>query len=545
MRAATALLVVASAAAVVAFLPADLGGSATYMTTHGTSMEPRFHTGDLAIVKPANHYAVGDVVAYRSPSLHNLVLHRIVAIHGLHYVFKGDHNSWRDADHPSRADLVGKLWLHVPHGGSVLTAVHRAWVFVLAGGLLLLTGTTGVVVGRRRRRTRRGAAAVEPIRPRATRPRRGRRRAPRRVTPGAGGISRSARRGAKRLRVLAALELGASAALVVCIALGTLTWARPASRFVSEPVRYTNQGEFGYGATVGAGPVYGDGAIRTGDPVYLRILDKIAVHFGYRFAASAPHAVSGTVALSVDVQDASGWRQTVPLVAPSRFSGDHARVETTLDVAQIQALVAAAAGATGVRPTTQTVRIVADVQVAGRLAGLRVDDRFSPGYTFELDPLVLKPDAGVDARTSGTSPRPSARGSVTDSVRRPTTAGAFGLTVAVGTARWSAVGGAALALLVLLVVAAKRRPLHRNEVARIDARDGRMIVPVAASSPGSQLVATVDVTSMPDLVRLAERYDRLILHQTRRGNHVYLFEAEGIVYRYCTQGVRAAVPEAS
>ena len=43
------------------------------------------------------------------------------------------------------------------------------------------------------------------------------------------------------------------------------------------------------------------------------------------------------------------------------------------------------------------------------------------------------------------------------------------------------------------------------------------------------------VTTMSDLVRLAERYDRLILHESRGGTHVYLFEAEGIIYRYSTQ----------
>jgi hypothetical protein len=96
-----------------------------------------------------------------------------------------------------------------------------------------------------------------------------------------------------------------------------------------------------------------------------------------------------------------------------------------------------------------------------------------------------------------------------------------------------------LSALVLLVVSLLLRPLRRNEVALIDARDGHMIVPVAASEPGTQRVATIDVTSMSDLVRLAERYDRLILHHARDGAHVYLFEAEGIAYRYSIRDVEA------
>ena len=54
------------------------GGGTTYLATHGTSMEPRFPTGDLAILRPADSYAVGDVVAYWSESLDTIVMHRIV-----------------------------------------------------------------------------------------------------------------------------------------------------------------------------------------------------------------------------------------------------------------------------------------------------------------------------------------------------------------------------------------------------------------------------------------------------------------------------------
>jgi signal peptidase I len=535
-RAATALLVVACAAGVVLFLPANLGGSTTYMITHGTSMEPSFHTGDVAVIKPVNSYEVGDVVAYRSHELHTLVMHRIVKIDGAHYVFKGDHNSWKDPEHPTRADLVGKLWLHVPQGGEVLGAVHRAWVFVLAFGLFLLFGTTGVAVGRHRRRKRRIALATDPVRPRPTQPKRRRRRqhTPRRSPARVNGMSRAARRGSRRLRVLAALEYGAGAVLVASLVLGTLAWARVPTKYVSVPIRYTNHGAFSYSAPVDAGPVYGDGGVKTGDPVYLRILDKISVRFAYDFSSTAPHAAAGTMALSVDVRDESGWHQTVPLVPATAFARSHGKIEATLDVSQVQGLIAAAAGATGVPPSTQTVQLRADVAVRGVVGGRRVTDRFAPHYDFTLDALVLKPVL-VPTGTRTDAANPVAAGLADKAVRQPATIGLFGVGLDVALLRWVTLGCAVLSLLILLVVVAKRRPLHRDEVARIDARDGHLIVPVASSSPGSQRVATVEVTTMPDLVRLAERYDRLILHESRGGTHVYLFEAEGIIYRYSTQ----------
>jgi hypothetical protein len=302
------------------------------------------------------------------------------------------------------------------------------------------------------------------------------------------------------------------------------------------PIRYTNHGTFSYSASVGAGRVYADGGVKTGDPIYLRILNKVSVRFAYDFSSLAPHAAAGTMALSLDVRDASGWHQTVPLVPATAFAHSHGKIDATLDVAQVQGLIAAAAGATGVRPSTQSVSVLADVRLRGEVAGRPVTDHFSPRYDFQLDPLVLRPTAANPGTGDhGATPGTVAAGSVDNTVRRPATMGAFGLAVDVALLRWVTLGGAVLSLLVLLVVMAKRRPLHRDEVARIDARDGHIIVPVASSSPGSQRVATVDVTTMPDLVRLAERYDRLILHESRDGTHVYLFEAEGIIYRYSTQ----------
>jgi len=106
-------------------------------------MEPSFKTGDLAIVKPAGQYRVGDIVAYHSSLLHIVVLHRIHAIHDGRYTFKGDNNSFLDPVHPTRSALIGKLWLHFPHGGVFLTALHTpitAGVLIGVAGLLLLRG---------------------------------------------------------------------------------------------------------------------------------------------------------------------------------------------------------------------------------------------------------------------------------------------------------------------------------------------------------------------------------------------------------------------
>src|SRR5262249_39968368 len=141
--------------------PPNFGGSTTYVSTHGISMEPSFHTGDLALVRAQSAYRLGQIVAYRSRLLHTIVLHRIVARDGARYVFKGDNNSYRDPEHPARDQLVGALWLHVPHGGMELAPLPNPVTLALfAGVAALLLFTEG---DKRRRRRRGGRPAPTPV----------------------------------------------------------------------------------------------------------------------------------------------------------------------------------------------------------------------------------------------------------------------------------------------------------------------------------------------------------------------------------------------
>src|SRR5688500_20357400 len=85
------------------FWPLALGGGTTYVATHGNSMEPGFRTGDLAVLRPATTYSVGDVVGYDSPTLDTIVMHRIVAEVNGRFVLQGDNHDWLDEDEPAAA----------------------------------------------------------------------------------------------------------------------------------------------------------------------------------------------------------------------------------------------------------------------------------------------------------------------------------------------------------------------------------------------------------------------------------------------------------
>jgi len=143
----------------VTLAPLQLGGPVDYVLTSGVSMQPRFHAGDLAIIRTADQYQVGDIVAYKSVTLHTVVMHRIVAQEGDRFVFKGDNNSWLDPDKPTKSELIGALWIQVPQGKKYLDFVHAPTTIGVGVLVLMLHGTR---LRRRRRRRRRRYGAGQP-----------------------------------------------------------------------------------------------------------------------------------------------------------------------------------------------------------------------------------------------------------------------------------------------------------------------------------------------------------------------------------------------
>jgi signal peptidase I len=124
--------------------PPPLGGSTSFVTVDGTSMLPNLHRDDLVALRRSDSYRVGEVVGYRSVLLQRIVLHRIVTVEDGRYTFKGDNNTFLDSEHPTEAQLVGKLSVHIPIAGRVVPVMHVPWIVgVLAALLVLAVGLGG------------------------------------------------------------------------------------------------------------------------------------------------------------------------------------------------------------------------------------------------------------------------------------------------------------------------------------------------------------------------------------------------------------------
>jgi signal peptidase I len=136
----------------LAFLrPPFLGGSTSYVIVAGTSMEPAFHTGDLAVVREQTTYRRGDVVAFLAGGA--LVIHRIVGGNGDEgFRVRGDNRDEADLWRPTAEQIVGRAWFHVPNAGRLLIVLSRP----LNLALLLAVVTFFAVVGAGRERPRAG-----------------------------------------------------------------------------------------------------------------------------------------------------------------------------------------------------------------------------------------------------------------------------------------------------------------------------------------------------------------------------------------------------
>ena len=139
--AADILVMVLIAVAAFAIWPVRLGGATSYIIIKGTSMEPKFHTGDLAVLRAQDSYRTGDIVAYRIPHGNagggHLVIHRIIGRSHGGFLMQGDNRDTPDSWYPKPSDVLGKFRILVPLPGMQFWAL-LPWVCCAAIGLAVM-----------------------------------------------------------------------------------------------------------------------------------------------------------------------------------------------------------------------------------------------------------------------------------------------------------------------------------------------------------------------------------------------------------------------
>ena len=312
---AAGVLAVGLAFAWLEFAPDGLGGRTTYVLVEGTSMEPALGSGDLVVLRKTATYRPGDVVAYESPKLGHLVLHRIVSVDGDRVTTKGDGNDFIDPDRPRIEEINGRSWATLPHGGAVLQWLRQPFhAGALAAAAALLNAFAWLGVGRRPGKAQGDRANARPHGPRML---------------DAGFVS-----------------LGAFAAGSLAVAV--VAFSRPVTDATTTADAYRHISALRYEARTPRSAAYPSGRLEPGQPIFTRLIGQIDVAYSYRIDSASHVEASGAASLTATVGDANGWQKSIELVPPTSFLGRETTVRGTLDLAGIQRLLARLERDTGV-----------------------------------------------------------------------------------------------------------------------------------------------------------------------------------------------------
>ena len=123
-------------ACLLIFSAFPIPGNFKVMTVLSGSMEPALHTGSIVVVKPAEHYDIGDIITFgpaaktKTPTTHRI--HDIQVIEGkASYITKGDANNTPDAKEVLERDILGKVLFSVPFVGYAVDAAQKPIGFML------------------------------------------------------------------------------------------------------------------------------------------------------------------------------------------------------------------------------------------------------------------------------------------------------------------------------------------------------------------------------------------------------------------------------
>ncbi len=488
----------------IAFAPAKIGGQASYIMVNGISMEPNYHTGDLVIVRKAGTYQVGDVITYRDAEMGAYVIHRIIGIEQGQFIIKGDNNSWIDAYQPTPDEIIGKQWIYAPKAGRAMQWLRKptnlSLTVVLLGGVFMSSMITKPSKGKKRKNS---------------------------PSINLGGMFEGT------LYMLGFFVLG-------FLGLAIFAFTRSSTR-TADTIPYQQEGNYSYTAT-GTPGVYDTEMVRSGEPVFPRLACFLNVGLTYNLAGNQLQNVSGSQQMFARIMDQpSGWQRTIPLLPQTAFSGSSHSSMATLDLCQLETLVNLVEKETGFRTNTYTVEIVTNIAFSAIASGQAISGAFDPVLAFKYDKVHL-----YLANTNDANPMHITKEDHAGSTNvEANTVPLLGWEPTVGFVRAFALLGLGISFSGLVIVGLSVFNIARqNEHALIRLRYGSILVDVYEKYlyPTSTVI---DVTSMDDLAKLAERQGTMILHMTVNFLHYYLVQDDGITYRYVVSTGKKGIIEES
>ncbi|NWG07606.1 MAG: signal peptidase I [Chloroflexi bacterium] len=506
----------------LAFAPTQAGGMASYIIVVGNSMEPGFHIGDLVITHKETNYQIGEAVVYRNLELGNFVFHRIISEDMGRFTLQGDNNSWIDTYQPSREEIIGRLWLHIPKGGVYVQKMRAPLAMAMAAGALGGFLAIGMIRGKSRGNKHMANPSIQ-----------GQFASFRQKMQNWFTPTNKSESGQLSDTFQGNMLEGSFFALgvlaLISLIFGIISFSRPASRIVKEDFPFEHVGFFSYSAS-GPQDVYDSSAIKSGDPIFPRLTCSIDVNFQYTFIAQNIGALKGTHQLTATiVEPVSGWQRSVPLQNETAFSGNAFGSSAKLNLCQMEKLAQSMEEGTDFHPGSYILTISPNIKLTGDISGRLLDSSFNPSLTFNYDRVHFYLAHGEEQENPL---NPTETGALSEERQEVNTVLLFGTEFAVPALRWFAVIGLVGSLAGGAFLGMRLQHLSRNDQDKyIRMKYGSMVID-AHTVDTVNLSGLVDVTTVDDLAKLAEKFNTMILHTENSDSHTYYVRGDGIVYRF-------------
>jgi len=466
-------------------------------------MEPELENGDLVVARRRNTYAVDQRVVYNHPKVGH-VFHRIVDRDQNTYILKGDNNDWLDSYQPVAEDILGKFWFIIPAGGNIIRVLRKPGYFAAFSIIILVIITSMLFFDND------GEGLTRKQKSRKT------------MDNQKKDIS-----GETRQELLVLFGIIAAAALF----LGGIAFSRPLTIKIADDVQYTHLIELNYTAKEDPG-VYDRATIVTGDPVYLRLTCVLDLEFIYQFYSPRQSVLEqatseGNYLVNAVVSDADGWNRSIFLVPETDFSGTMTGFGMELDICDIQSLIVKKEQKTGSENRIYNLTIYPEISVVGNVDTLPLEEVYRPEIVFEIDSVVMRIPDGVESLAL------EQEGSLPNEWEVNNFLMIFGRSFDIDKSRQAAVvafvlslAGAAFPIYSLI------RDWKGSEMSRIKVQYQSMLVEVEEGSLPSRGYTKIEVDSIQELARMAERYGAMILHEAGEKINRYTVQDEKTFFQY-------------
>ena len=529
------------------FAPHPLGGQASYVMITGNSMEPVYHTGDLVIVRNADLYSVGDIVTYWDPLLGRYVIHRIISQTLDRFILKGDHNTWFDSYQPTTQEIIGKAWLYLPSVGKFVVWIRNPWIITLVIGSTVAIVMAVLLTRSKNKKKRKHNSLSNGFTPVKQwlfghlQPKEGKQVKSEKnmarpsysiVLPPpvpSGGNQPLERKSKKISGTIEALFFTLGLLALASLVLGIFSFANPVFRNAPDDIQYQQTGLFTYTGVAPDG-VYDSGQINSGEPFFPKLTCGMVLMFDYQVTAPLLQDITGTHQLTaLIIENQSKWQRAIPLESKVPFTGNSFSSTVNINLCDIESLAAAFETQTDLHPSFYSLQINPTVEVGGKVSNLPLADTFQKSLTFQFDKVqffLVTPDPQSDPL------KPVQIGLIKNILVEPNTLNILGLQLPVLTGRLVSLLGLIISIAgIILLLSYISKAIEHDEEALVRIKYGSMLVDVQEHSLASSNPA-VDVLSMDDLVKMAEKNNSVILHESQGTIHNYFLQDNQITYRF-------------